>query len=304
MSDSDLPVAASPSAPSSPEDAAMTCARRLRAAAAPSAREAARQIGDAAWTAADPAVAASLRSVDAEFASRIGPFEGQPATWRPPRASTVTPWCDFAGALAAGSVMAAALGAGRTTGDTWIDSDPVVAMTVIVSAVLAIALFAAGAVFAHRERATLRAQRYDSASVGRAAFVWVGVALGVLGVAGMIGRVVGDPLPTSLLALCCAIALVVVTFALAVRATREAGAGLAKALFIPREGARRALLSASADAQTQAVEVTASVDVDTRTQVDAAYRAGVTALIAGGALPKTTVDRLRAADPLAARFTV
>lgn len=292
-----------------PLDAATARARALHDGTAPSIRAAARQIGDAAWAAADPRAAEALRAVDAEFDARVAPFErpaGEPA---PRRVRTVTPWPDIVALFAAASVLGSALGAGRITGGSWLESDPVVAWTVIVSAALAIVLVVAGVVFAHRERSVLRAQRTQSSSVFRAGLSWATLGIATIGAVGMVVRVVQDPLPLSIVALVCAVLLVALTVPVALGAQREAQAGAARGKLIPRGGdssqqSRNELLSASEDAQDRAAEAVAAVDLGIRDDVDEAYAAGVAALVAGGGLPKTTVDRLRKADPFAARYDV
>ncbi|MGN8553047.1 UNVERIFIED_CONTAM: hypothetical protein OHV15_10710 [Microbacterium sp. SLM126] len=258
----------------------------------------------------DSGVRDRLGAVDRRFSARVAAWEsGTEEPRRRPR--LVTPWPDAAGFLAVAWAMGSALGMGRLTGGTELNSLPVVAPTVIVSYAVAFVLFAVGAVFVRRERDALLAEYEDSRAVTRETAVGTSAIFAALCLIGMIVRLFTDDLfPAAIIAAGVSALGVIVTLLLAISARRLAKASAAGGRWIHRPKGttrgrqRNEAMSASDDARDEAAEVMDSAAPETREAIADAYSAAVAEVAARRVLPAQTVKRLTPADWIAARYVV
>lgn len=289
---------------------AVTTAQSLPLTPGESPRTIARALQAALLADLDSRTRERLDAVDRRFAARVARWEsGADEPRRGPR--LVTPWPDILGSLAVAWAMGSALGMGRLTGGTDLNSLPVVAPTVIVSYAIAFVLFAVGAVFVRRERQTLLAEYEDSRAVTRDTALGTSAIFAAVCLIGMIVRLVTDDVfPAAIAALAVSVLGVIVTVLLAIGARRLARATAAGGKFIHRPRGsdrgrqRNEALSASDDARDEAADAFDSVPVPAVEEIGDAYAAAVAEIASRRVLPAKTIKRLQASDWIAARYDV
>lgn len=289
---------------------AVTAARSLALTADATARAVARDLQEPLVSALDRATREELASVDRRFAVRVQGWEsGSEET--PRRTRLVTPWPDVLGSLAVAWAMGSALGIGRLTGGTEMNSLPVVAPTVLVSYVVAFVLFAVGLVFVRRERPALLAEYEDSRAVTRETAVVTSAIFAALCLIAMIVRLVTDDVFPAAIAAAAVSALgVLVTVALAIGAHRLSRASAAGGKFIRRPRAtdrgrqRNEAISASEDARDETAAALQTAPEAAREEIAEAYAAAVAEVAARRILPAKTLKRLSPDDWIAARYDV
>lgn len=288
----------------------VTAAQALGLTSDDTARSVARGLQEPLLTSLDPGTRDRLATVDRRFAARVSVWES--GVDEPPRAPRmVTPWPDALGFLAVGWAMASALGMGRLTGGTEMNSLPVVAPTVILGYVIAFALFGVGLVFARRERQALLAEYENSRAVTRETVLGTSALFAAICLIAMIVRLLTDDVfPAAIVAAAVSAAGAVVTLLLAIGARRLAKASAAGGKWIQRpKGNARArqrneALSASDDARDEATSVLEGLAPAARDDLAEAYAAAVAEVGARRVLPAKTVKRLTPGDWVAARYDV
>lgn len=289
---------------------AVAAAQGLGLTSDDSPRSVARGLQDPLLTSLEPGTRDRLAAVDRRFAARVAVWEAGVET--PPRAPRlVTPWPDFLGSLAVAGAMASALGMGRLTGGTEMNSLPVVAPTVIWGSVIAFALFGVGLVFVRRERQALLAEYENSRAVTRETVLATSALFAAICLIAMVVRLLTDEVfPAAIAAAVVAALSAVLTLLLAIGARRLAKASAAGGKWIqrPRGTARgrqrNEALSASEDARDEAAAALEPVSPEMREDLADAYAAAVAEVIERRVLPAKTVKRLTPGDWIAARYDV